>query len=73
VTGVADEVCRGRVVAITEGGYDLQALAASLNTAIAALAGETSLSTLAEPKGPTPRGEATLKAVRPQLTPHWQI
>jgi acetoin utilization deacetylase AcuC-like enzyme len=28
---VAEECCRGRIVAVTEGGYDLQALAASLD------------------------------------------
>src|SRR5947209_853482 len=28
---VAEEVCRGRIVAVTEGGYDLKALAASLD------------------------------------------
>lgn len=73
VTGLADEVCDGRVVAITEGGYDLQALAASLTIAIAALAGDTSLAKLPEPTGLTPRGEATLKAVRPQLAEYWRI
>ena len=73
IVDLADEVCGGRVVAVTEGGYDLQALAASLTIAIGALAGDTSLAKLPEPKGPTPRAEATLKAVRPHLTPHWKI
>ncbi len=73
VTRLADEVCGGRVVAVTEGGYDLQALAASLNVAIAILDGRTSLADLAEPQGATPRGDATLKAVRPQLAAYWKI
>jgi acetoin utilization deacetylase AcuC-like enzyme len=73
LTGVADEVCGGRVVAVTEGGYDLQALAASLNMAIAVFAGDASLAKLPEPTGPTPRAEATLKAVRPRLMPYWKI
>ena len=73
VTALADEVCSGRVVALTEGGYDLQALAASLTIAISILAGDTSLAKLPEPTGPTPRGEATLAAVRPQLKPYWKI
>jgi len=34
---VADECCRGRLAALTEGGYDLEALAASLDGAIGAL------------------------------------
>lgn len=33
--GVADEVCDGRVVLVTEGGYDLQALSDSLDALIA--------------------------------------
>jgi acetoin utilization deacetylase AcuC-like enzyme len=36
---VAEECCRGRIVAVTEGGYDLRALASSLNAAIDALHG----------------------------------
>ena len=32
--GLADECCRGRLVSVTEGGYDLQALAASLDAII---------------------------------------
>jgi acetoin utilization deacetylase AcuC-like enzyme len=31
---VAEECCRGRIVVVTEGGYDLRALAASLDTVI---------------------------------------
>ena len=31
---VAEECCRGRIVSVTEGGYDLQALAASLDAVI---------------------------------------
>ena len=33
--GVADEVCEGRVVLVTEGGYDLEALSDSLDAVIA--------------------------------------
>ena len=36
---VARECCDGRVVAVTEGGYDLRALAASLRAVIGALDG----------------------------------
>jgi acetoin utilization deacetylase AcuC-like enzyme len=52
VTDLADEVCSGRVVALTEGGYDLQALAASLNIAINVLAGDTPLAKLPERRVP---------------------
>jgi acetoin utilization deacetylase AcuC-like enzyme len=36
---VAEECCGGRIVLVTEGGYDLQALGASINAAAGALAG----------------------------------
>ena len=35
--GVADEVCEGRVVLVTEGGYDLKALSDSLDAVIEVL------------------------------------
>ena len=73
--GVADECCRGRIVAVTEGGYDLHALAASL---------EASIESLAAPGGGLPavwpssnvaseRGRLAVDAVRPVLTPFWSI
>ena len=37
IAAVADECCGGRMVAVTEGGYDLKALAGSLRVAIDAL------------------------------------
>jgi acetoin utilization deacetylase AcuC-like enzyme len=37
--GVAEACCRGRIVAVTEGGYDLHAFAASLDATIGALHG----------------------------------
>jgi len=36
---VAEECCRGRMVAVTEGGYDLHALAASLDVVLDAMSG----------------------------------
>lgn len=73
IATVADECCDGKVVALTEGGYDLQALAASLSTAIGVLAGESSLDDFPAPTDATRRGEETLAAVRPHLSAHWQI
>jgi len=73
VASVADECCSGRVVAITEGGYDLKGLADSLREVIRALTGDASLADFAAPTGPTPRGEATLQAVKPHLLHYWQI
>jgi acetoin utilization deacetylase AcuC-like enzyme len=70
IARIADECCQGRVVAVTEGGYDLAGLAESLRATIGALEGETSF---AAPAGPTPRADATIDAVTPHLTKYWQL
>jgi acetoin utilization deacetylase AcuC-like enzyme len=71
IVKVADQCCDGRVVAVTEGGYDLAALAESLRATIRALEGEPTAA--AAPTGAAPRGEATVKAVVPHLTDHWKL
>lgn len=71
IAAVAEQCCGGRVVAITEGGYDLQGLAESLRATVAALHGKTQATGRVD--GETARGEATLKAVLPVLTPHWKL
>jgi acetoin utilization deacetylase AcuC-like enzyme len=71
IAAVADATSQGRVVAITEGGYDLVGLATSLRASISAL--NTDGASGDEPKGPTPRGEATIKAVTPHLSKYWKL
>jgi hypothetical protein len=56
---------------VTEGGYDLAGLAASLRASIRALTSEAASPDA--PAGPTPRGEATIKAVAPYLSKYWQL
>jgi len=70
---VADECCGGRIVAVTEGGYDLAGLAASLRVVTAVLAGERTLEQCEPPDGPAPRGRATIDAVLPHLRKAWTI
>lgn len=70
---VAEECCRGRLVAVTEGGYDLQALAASLDAAIGALGAPAG-----DPRWPTSgiastRGRETVALCRRALTPFWKL
>jgi acetoin utilization deacetylase AcuC-like enzyme len=70
---VAEECCRGRVVAVTEGGYDLQALGASMDAAIHALNGP-----IEPPRWPTSgigsnRGREAVVGVKRAQTPYWQI
>jgi acetoin utilization deacetylase AcuC-like enzyme len=71
IGAVADECCEGRVVAITEGGYDLVALAESLRASIRALEGDKT--GVVVPTGVSPRGEATVKAVLPHLADRWKL
>jgi acetoin utilization deacetylase AcuC-like enzyme len=70
---VAEEVCRGRLVLVTEGGYDLQALAASLEETVTAL-----VSPLVEPSWPAPtvtssRGRTAADRVKRAIAPFWKV
>ncbi len=73
VASLADECCGGRVVALTEGGYDLKALAGCLRSATRVLAGDASLSDFPAPQGLTPRADATIAAIRPHVGKYWTI
>jgi acetoin utilization deacetylase AcuC-like enzyme len=71
IADIADATSQGRVVAVTEGGYDLAGLASSLRASIGALVDERA--SHETPAGPTPRGEATIKAVTPHLAKYWTL
>jgi acetoin utilization deacetylase AcuC-like enzyme len=71
IVKIANEHCAGKLVAVTEGGYDLVALAESLRATIRAL--ESDQKGDAAPTGATPRGEATIKAVLPHLRDRWKL
>lgn len=73
IAAAADECCEGRVVAVTEGGYDLAALAGSLRAVIGVLDGATPLSAYPTPTGDTSRADASLAAVRPRLSKFWKL
>ena len=73
IVAVADDVCDGRVVAVTEGGYNLQGLADGLRETIAALDSEDVGRAWSGSPRDTVRGEATLKSVLPVLRPYWQL
>jgi len=73
VAEVADECCGGRIVAVTEGGYDLPGLADSLRAVVAVLARERTLEYCEAPAGPAPRGRAAIDEVTPHLREHWTI
>jgi acetoin utilization deacetylase AcuC-like enzyme len=70
---VAEECSRGRLVLMTEGGYDLRALTESLEAAMESLAAST-----AEPRWPassvvSDRGRAAVSAAKRALAPHWKL
>ena len=71
--GVAEECCRGRLVAVTEGGYDLQALAASLDAAVGALDGPLSAPQWPSSGIASSRGCESADAAVGALRPFWQI
>ena len=71
LTGVADRHCAGRVVAVTEGGYDLDAFEACLRSSLDALDGRDAGA--AAPEGPHVRGTAAVTAVRSHLGAIWTL
>jgi acetoin utilization deacetylase AcuC-like enzyme len=70
---VAEEVCSGRMALVTEGGYDLQALAASLDQTVNAL-----VTPLVEPAWPVTtlasrRGRTAADRVKEAIAPFWKV
>ncbi len=74
IGAVADECCGGRMVAVTEGGYDLKALAESLRVTIEALEGRPQAAPVSAPDTTSSsRGAATIAAVTPHLAKYWTL
>jgi acetoin utilization deacetylase AcuC-like enzyme len=73
ICALADECCEGRVVAVTEGGYDLGGLAGCLRAVIPVLDGDTSFASERAPEGPAPRGRGAIEAALPGLRRYWQL
>jgi acetoin utilization deacetylase AcuC-like enzyme len=70
---VADECCDGRMVLVTEGGYDLRAFAASIQVVVDALAGPSSAADWPQDDGSDARGRAAADALRKVLSPYWRL
>ena len=66
----ADTHCGGRLVAVTEGGYDLTALKACLTETLAVMSGPTPSPAPTAP-GSSERAEAALELVRLAQAPFW--
>jgi acetoin utilization deacetylase AcuC-like enzyme len=72
---IAEECCDGRLVLVTEGGYDLRALETSLEAVIHSLAGNSSApaSHWAATNGRPDRGRKAVDAARSALAPFWRL
>ena len=68
---VAEECCGGRMVLVTEGGYDLQALGASLDAVAGALAGAVADADWPVSGMGTSRGRASADAAKRALSNYW--
>ncbi len=76
--GVAEETCGGRMVLVTEGGYDLPALGASLDAVVQALAAPLTASPSPGPAWPkssvaSNRGRASADAAKRALKRFWKV
>ncbi len=69
----ADRHCHGRVVAITEGGYDLPALKSCLESAIAVLDGATMPAPAEPPRAATERSRLAIAQVRAAHDKFWKL
>jgi acetoin utilization deacetylase AcuC-like enzyme len=72
---VAEEHCDGRLVLVTEGGYDLRALETSLEAVIRSLTAETSSEASVPPVAGVraERGRKAVDAARRALAPFWRL
>jgi acetoin utilization deacetylase AcuC-like enzyme len=71
--GVAEECCRGRIALVTEGGYDLTALDASLETVVQTLAGPPAAPVWPSGADASHRGRSAADAVARVLGRHWTL
>jgi acetoin utilization deacetylase AcuC-like enzyme len=70
---VATEFSEGRIVLVTEGGYDLRALAASLDAVAQVLAGPVGPAQWPKTDATSNRGTASAQAARKALAPFWRF
>ena len=70
---VADDCCEGRLALVTEGGYDLKALEASLEGVVQTLAGSPAAPKWPSDAAPSSRGRVTADAAVRALAGHWKL
>ena len=69
----ADRHCHGRVVAVTEGGYDLTALKGCLESTIAVLDGAPVPPPAEAPRAATQRSRMAIAQVRSAQAKYWKL
>jgi acetoin utilization deacetylase AcuC-like enzyme len=69
----ADRHCHGRVVAVTEGGYDLGALKACLESTVSVLDGATVPPPTDTPRPATQRSRTAITQVRSAQGKYWKL
>jgi acetoin utilization deacetylase AcuC-like enzyme len=70
---VAAEFCDGRMMLVTEGGYDLRALGSSLDAVVQALAGPIRPAVWPKSDVAPVRGRASVDATKRALAPFWRL
>jgi len=70
---VADDCCRGRLALVTEGGYDLKALDASLEAVVQTLAGPAAAAKWPSASAPSNRGRVSADAAVRALKGYWKV
>lgn len=70
---VAEECCNGRIVLVTEGGYNLQALGASLDASIGTLVGPPKAIEWPESGIRSDRGRDAVRQATTALSPYWRF
>lgn len=69
---VADECCGGRLVAVTEGGYDLKALAESLRAVVSVMSPDARAEVpWPASGGASARGRSAVAGTKAALAPYW--
>jgi acetoin utilization deacetylase AcuC-like enzyme len=70
---VAERHCHGRVVAVTEGGYDLSALKSCLESTISVLDGASPPSPSDPPRPATARSRVAIAQTRSAHAKYWKL
>jgi len=70
---VADDVCKGRMALVTEGGYDLKALDASLEAVVQTMSGPAAAPRWPAATTSSERGKASADAAIKALGAHWKL